>query len=162
MGWMGHGGGREIQEGGDICIPMPNLGNQPWMFIGRTDAEAEAPILWPHGEKSWLIGKDPDSGKDQRQEEKGTTENEMVDGITNSWVWASSGKWWRTAKPGMLQSMVSQRVRHDCTTELNWMADCTALHCTAEINTALQSTPIWKIKQWIISTKKYLIIGNLQ
>ena len=48
------------------------------MFIGRTDAEAEAPILWPHGEKSRLIGKDPDSGKDQRQEEEGTTESEMV------------------------------------------------------------------------------------
>ena len=48
------------------------------MFIGRTDAEAEAPILWPHGEKSQLIGKDLDSGKDQRQEEEGTTESEMV------------------------------------------------------------------------------------
>ena len=53
-------------------------GNQSWIFIGRTDAEAEAPILWPPDEKNWLIGKDPDAGKDRRQEEKGTTEDEMV------------------------------------------------------------------------------------
>ena len=48
------------------------------MFIGRTDAEAETPILWPPDVKSRLIGKDPDAGKDRRQEEKGTTEDEMV------------------------------------------------------------------------------------
>ena len=53
-------------------------GNQSWMSIGRTDAEAEAPILWPHDAKNWLIGKDPDAGKDWRQEKKGTTEDEMV------------------------------------------------------------------------------------
>ena len=53
-------------------------GNQSWIFIGRTDAEAEAPILWPPDAKSWLIGKDPDAGKDWRQKEKGMTENEMV------------------------------------------------------------------------------------
>ena len=48
-------------------------GNQFWIFIGRTDAEAETPILWPHDAKNWLIGKDPDAGKDWRQEEKGMT-----------------------------------------------------------------------------------------
>ena len=53
-------------------------GNQPWIFIGRTDAEAEAPILWPSDAKSRLTGKDPDAGKDWRQEEKGTTENGLV------------------------------------------------------------------------------------
>ena len=53
-------------------------GNQPWLFIGRTDAEAETPILWPPDVKNWLTGKDPDAGKDWRQEEKGTTEGEMV------------------------------------------------------------------------------------
>ena len=52
--------------------------NQSWIFIGRTDAEAEAPILWPPDAKSQLIGKDPDAGKDLRQEEKRTTEDEMV------------------------------------------------------------------------------------
>ena len=53
-------------------------GNQPWIFIGRTDAEAEAPILWPPDVKNWLIWKDPDSGNDWRQEKKGTIEDEMV------------------------------------------------------------------------------------
>ena len=52
--------------------------DQPWVFIGRTDAEAEAPILWPSHAKSYLIGKDPDAGRDFGQEEKGTTEDEMA------------------------------------------------------------------------------------
>jgi len=58
--------------------PVNPKGNQPWMFIGRTDAEAEALILWPPDVKSWLIGEDPDAGKDWRQKEKGTAEGEMV------------------------------------------------------------------------------------
>ena len=53
-------------------------GNQSWIFIGRTDVEAETPILWLPDMKNWLIGKDPDAGKDWRREEKGTTEDEMV------------------------------------------------------------------------------------
>ena len=53
-------------------------GNQSWIFIGRTDAEAETPILWPPDVKNWLVGKDPDAGKDRRWEEKGTTEDEMT------------------------------------------------------------------------------------
>ena len=58
--------------------PVHPKGNQSWIFIGRTDAEAETPILLPPDVKNWLIGKDPDAGKDWRQEEKGTTEDEMV------------------------------------------------------------------------------------
>ena len=58
--------------------PFHCKGNQPWRFIGRTDAEAEAPILWPPDGKNWFIGKDPDAGKDWRQEEKGMTEDEIV------------------------------------------------------------------------------------
>ena len=53
-------------------------GNQSWVFIGRTDAEAETPVLWPPHVKCWLIGKDPDAGRDWGQEEKGTTEDEMA------------------------------------------------------------------------------------
>ena len=53
-------------------------GDQSWVFIGRTDAEAETPILWPPHAKSWLIGKDPDAGRDWGQEEKGTAEDEMA------------------------------------------------------------------------------------
>ena len=58
--------------------PVYFKGDHSWMFIGRTDAEAETPILWLPHEKSWLIGKDPDVGRDWRQEEKGTTEDEMA------------------------------------------------------------------------------------
>ena len=58
--------------------PVHSKGDQSWVFIGRTDAEAETPILWPPHVKSWLIGKDPDAGKDWGQEEKGTTGEEMA------------------------------------------------------------------------------------
>ena len=58
--------------------PVPPKGNQSWIYIGRTDVEAETPILWPPDAKSWLIWKDPDAGKDWGQEEKGMTEDEMV------------------------------------------------------------------------------------
>ena len=58
--------------------PVNPKGNQSWKLIGRTGVEAEAPIFWPSDVKNWLIGKDPDAGKDWRQEEKGMTENEMV------------------------------------------------------------------------------------
>ena len=58
--------------------PVHPKGNKSWIFIGKTDAEAETPIFWPPDGKNWLIGKDPDAGKDWRQEENGTTEDEMV------------------------------------------------------------------------------------
>ena len=58
--------------------PLHPKGDQSWVFIGRTDVESETPIFWPPDAKSWLIGKDPDVGKYWRQEEKGTTEDEMV------------------------------------------------------------------------------------
>ena len=99
--------------------PVNPNGNQPWIFIGRTDADAEAPILWPPDAKSWPLGKDPVAGKDWRQEEKGMTEDEMVewhhqlDGVTSG---AADGQ-------GSLVSYSpwgSQRVRHDWATELNW------------------------------------------
>ena len=59
--------------------PIHPKGDQPWVFIGRTDVEAETPKLWPPAAKNWLIWKDPDAGKDWRWEEKGTTEDEMVE-----------------------------------------------------------------------------------
>ena len=88
-------------------------GNQLWIFNGRTDAEA--PILWPPDAKSWLIGKEPYAGKDWEQEKKRVTGwNGWIVSVTKwIWVWASSGRWWWTEKPGMLQSMGLQRVRHD-------------------------------------------------
>ena len=64
--------------------PIHPKGDQPWVFIGRTDAEPEIPILWPPDVKSWLIGKDPDAVKDLRWEEKGMTEDEMI--VWHSWL----------------------------------------------------------------------------
>ena len=99
--------------------PVNSRGNQPWVFNGRTDAKAEALILWSPDDKSQLTG-DPDAGKDWGQEEKGTTEDEMTPLNQWTWVWANSRRWWKTGKPGMLQSMGSQRVRHDWTTATCW------------------------------------------
>ena len=59
--------------------PVHPKGDQSWVFIGRTDVEAETPVLWPPDAKSWLVGKDPDAGKDWRQEEKGTTEDLIIE-----------------------------------------------------------------------------------
>ena len=97
--------------------PVNPKGNQPWIFIGRTDAEADALILWPSDAKSWLIGKDPDAGKDWRWEEKGMTENEM-DGITYS-VDMNLSKVLEIVKDreGWVLSMGSQRGRHNWATE---------------------------------------------
>ena len=97
--------------------------NQSWIFIGKTDTEAEMPTLWPPDRKNWLIEKDPDAGKDWRPEEKGMTEDEMVGWhhLTQwTWVWVNSGSWWWTGRPGVLQPMGLQRAGHDWETELNW------------------------------------------
>ena len=79
-------------------------GNQSWMFIGRTDVEAETPLLRPPDAKNWPIWKDPDAGKDWRREEKGLTEDEMVGWHQWTWVWVNSRSWWLTGRPGVLQS----------------------------------------------------------
>ena len=124
-------------------------GNQSWIFTGRTDTEAETPILWPPDAKNWLIGKDPDAGKDWR-EEKGTTEDEMVgwhhrlDG--HEFEQASGAGWW-TGRPGMLQSMGSQRVKTPLSdwTELNHRIITTCLHTLIQIAQLLPAMfPMYK------------------
>ena len=98
-------------------------GDHSWVFFGRTDAEAETPILWPPHVKSWLTGKDPDAGRDWGQEEKGTAEDWdgwMASPTRWTWVSVNSKSWWWTGRPGMLWFMGSQRVWHDWATELNW------------------------------------------
>ena len=99
--------------------PVIPKGNQPWIFIGKTDAEAETLIFWPPDAKNWCIGKDLDAGKDWRWE-KGTTgwDGWMASPLQWTWSWASSRSWWWTGKPGVLQSMGSQTVRNYWVTEL--------------------------------------------
>ena len=100
--------------------PVHSKGDQPWVFSGRNDAEAETLVLWPPHVKSWLIAKDSDAGRVWEQEEKGTTEDDgwMASPTRWTWVWMNSGRWCWTGRPGMLPFMELQRVRH--WTELNW------------------------------------------
>ena len=103
--------------------PVHPKGNKSWIIIGRTDAEAETPILWPPDVKNWLIGKDPDAW--ERLKAGGEGDDRRWDGRVASltqwtWVWASSVSWWWTGRPGLLQSMGLQRVGHDWAIELNW------------------------------------------
>ena len=101
--------------------PVNTKGNQSLVFIGRTDAEAETPVLWAPHAKSWLIGKDPDAGKDWRQEEKGTTEDEMVGGITN-WVYMSLIKLQELVMDREAWRDALHRITELYTTEpLNWL-----------------------------------------
>ena len=99
-------------------IQVHPKGNQSWIFIGKTDAEVETPILWPLDVKNWfekilILGKF--AGRRRWGWQK------WLDGITNSmtWVWVDSGSWWWTGRPVMLWFMGSQRFRHDWVTELN-------------------------------------------
>ena len=101
--------------------PVHPKGNQPWIFIGRTDAEVEDPILWPPDEKSWLIGKDSDAGRDWGQEEKGMTEDEMAGG--HHWLDGHEFGW----IPGVGDGQVGLACcdswgcrQSDTTEQLNW------------------------------------------
>ena len=97
--------------------PVHPKGDQSWVFTGRSDVEAETPILWPPDGNNWLIWKDPDAGKDWRWEEKDRGWDGWMASLTRgTGVWASSGSWWWT---GVLLFMGSQRVGHDWVTELN-------------------------------------------
>ena len=102
--------------------PAHPKGDQSSVFIGKTDAEAETPILWPPHEKSWLIGKDPDAGRDWGQEEKGTTEDEMA-GYHHE---LEEHEFEQALGVGDEQGSLvccspwDRRVGHDWATELNW------------------------------------------
>ena len=100
-------------------------GDQPWDFFGRNDAKAETLVLWLPHEKSWLIGKDSDAGRDWGQEGKGWDRgyNGLMASLTWwTWVWVNSGSWWWTGRRSVLRFKVSQRVGQDWETELtDWL-----------------------------------------
>ena len=106
--------------------PFHPKGDQSWMFIERTDVEAETPILWPSDAKSWpfektlMLGKLRAGGVGDDRGWDGWMASPSMDMTQWTWVWVNSGSWWWTGRPGVLQSMVSQRVGHDWVTELNW------------------------------------------
>ena len=102
--------------------PVHPKWDQSWVFIGRTDVEAETPILWLPDVKSWLIGKDPYAGRDWGQE-KGDDRgwDVWMASLTQwTWIWVNSGNLWWTGRPGVLRFMGPQRLGHDWATELNW------------------------------------------
>ena len=103
--------------------PVHPEGDQSWVFIGRTDDEAETPVLWPPQLKSCLIGKK--NWCWERLGAEGEGDNRGWDGWMASptlwaWVWVNSGSWWWTGRPGVLQFTGSQRVGHNWATELNY------------------------------------------
>ena len=138
--------------------PVNAKGNQSWIFIGRTDAEAEAPILWLPDVKNWLIVKHPDAGKDWRKEEKGMTEDEMPSPTWWTWVWASSRSWWWTRKPGALQSMVSQRAGHNWATEVKWLATPWTVACQSPLSSTIFQSLLKLISIELMMPLNHLIL----
>ena len=96
--------------------PVYPKGDQSWVLIGRTDAEAETPILWPSLVKSWLIGKDLDTGRDWGARGEGDDrgwDSWMASPTWRTWVWVNSRSWWWTGRPGVLRFVESQGVGHE-------------------------------------------------
>ena len=102
--------------------PVNPKGTQSWVFTGRIDDKAEIPILWPPEVKNWLMGKDLMLGKIEGGKRRGRQRMRWLGASLTqwTWVWVASGSWCWTGKPGVLQSVESQRVGLSWVTELNW------------------------------------------
>ena len=123
--------------------PVHSKGNQPWLFIGRTDAEAETPILWQPDAKNWLIWKDPDAGKDWKRDKTGWQRIRWLDGITNSTDMSLSElqesvmdrEAWHAAIHGVAKSWTWL----GDSTELNWFEQILSLDCSVCLLAAPQA-----------------------
>ena len=132
--------------------PVHPKGGQPWVFIGRTDIEAETPILWPPDAKSWLIGKDSDAGKDWWQEEKGTTKDDMVgwhhwlDGYGFGWTLGAGDE-----QGGLVCYGSWGHKESDMTERLNW-TEAIESSCTHLLSESASDTTwlLLKVKFWVI------------
>ena len=126
--------------------PVYPKGNQSWIFLGRTDVEAETPIFWPPDVKSWLTAKDPEiweslktggEGDDRRWDSWMTSPTQWT------WVWVNSGSWWWTGRADVLRFMGSQRVGHNWATELtDWTEAHVSLFSSTVTNSSFR-------RQWI-------------
>ena len=115
--------------------PVNHKGNQFWIFIGRTDAEAETPIFWPPDAKNWLLGKDPDAGKYWRHEEKGTTEDEMV-----GWQHRLDGLNLRKLQELVMDREAWHALVHGIAKSWTWLSDWTEWMCSvAQLSPSLCS-----------------------
>ena len=117
--------------------PVHPKGDQSWVFIGRTDGEAETPILWPPDAKSWLTGKDScweELGAGEEGDDRGW-DGWMASRTQWTWVWVKSGRWWWTGRPGVLRFMGSQKFRHDWVTEVE--LDGTRCHDLSFLNVVI-------------------------
>ena len=118
------GVGEDSWESLDCKEIQPVHSNQCWVFFGRTDAKAETPILWPPYAKSWLLGKDPDAGRDWGQEERGTTEDEMAG--WHHWLAGHESEWTPGVGDGQGGLACCDSWGHkesDTTRRLNWLTD---------------------------------------